>query len=392
MKKRICRFLPYLMLLCMLCPLAGAESKEDTTVFTQEMIDRSLTAVGNTERLHRAIDKARSGENVTIAYLGGSITEGALAKPQATKCYAAVSAQLFAEKFMQDKSQLTYVNAGISGTPSLLGLTRLEQDVLSKKPDIVFVEFAVNDSTDVGSRIVYESMVRKLLNSETQPAVILIFTLMDSGYSAQEHMQQIGSHYALGMVSVRDAVQPQIDVGKMTWRDYSSDYAHPTTEGHAFIAELIGNYFDQAEKTAPAPYAVTDKYVFGKSWEGLVNILNGDPAIVSQGSFPFGAASCYSYRTGWVHAAGTEPLVMKVTGDRMTFAFKQEKTTACGTAEVWVDGKMTLKLPGYGPNAWGNVVTEKLMLGSRGEHTVELRMAEGDEGKRFTLLGVGLVP
>ncbi len=386
------KLLALLLAMLLLCTVAGAETKEENTVFTQEMIDRSLTAVGNTQRLHRAIDKARNGENVVIAYLGGSITEGALAKPQLTKCYACVSAQLFAEKYMPDAKQLTYVNAGISGTPSLLGITRLEQDVLSKRPDIVFVEFAVNDANDVGSRIVYESLVRKILNSETQPAVILIFTLLDSGYSCQPHMQQVGAQYDLGMISVRDAVQPQINAGKMTWRDYSSDYAHPTTEGHAFIADLIGNYFDHAEKTAPVPYTVPENYVFGKSWEGLTNILSGDAAIASVGSFPYGTASCYSYRSGWVHASGTEPLVLQVEGDRMTFAFKQEKTTACGTAEVWVDGKLVTKLAGYGPNAWGNVVTEKVMLGNRGPHTVELRMAEGDADKRFTLLGIGLVP
>ncbi len=388
------KLLALLLALMMLIPAAGAETKEENTVFTQEMIDRSLTAVGNTERLHRAIEKARNGENVTIAYLGGSITEGALAQPQATQCYAALSAQLFAKKYMPDPAQLTYVNAGISGTPSLLGITRLEKDVLSKKPDIVFVEFAVNDGTDAVSRIVYESLVRKLLNSETQPAVILIFTLMNTGYSAQDHMQQIGALYGTGMISVRDAVQPQIDAGLMAWSDYSADYTHPNNAGHAFIADLIGNYFDHAEKTAPTPNAVTDKYVFGKSWEGLFNIRKDDPAIVSEGSFPHGWAHCYSYSTGWVHPAGkvaNEPFVLHVTGDRMTFAVKQEKATDCGTAEVWVDGKMVKTLSCYGPNAWGNVVTEMVMLGSKGEHTVELRMAEGDEAKRFTLLDIGLV-
>ena len=47
----------------------------------------SLLSTGNNARLKNAIAKARNGEDVTLAYIGGSITEGALASPN-SKCYA----------------------------------------------------------------------------------------------------------------------------------------------------------------------------------------------------------------------------------------------------------------------------------------------------------------
>lgn len=379
---------------CLFIPgTALAEAEE--SVYTQEMIDRSLTAVGNTQRLHRAIDKARNGEPVRMVYLGGSITEGASAKPQQTRCYAYLSAQMFAEKFMPDTKQLLYYNAGISGTPSLLGITRLEQDVLSRQPDIVFVEFAVNDSNDVGSRGVYESLVRRLLNSETQPAVILIFTLLDSGYSCQPHMQQIGKHYDLGMISVKDAIRPQIDLGKMKWSDYSADYAHPNTEGHAFVAELIGNYFDKAAATEPTPWVMPEDVVYSKALENLHNVRSGDACIISEGSFPFGPVSCYSYKQGWRHLAargGNDPLTVELTCSQMTIAFKQENNKFCGKAEVVVDGVVKKTLSGNAANAWGNVVTERIDLGESAPHTIQLRMAEGDEDKNFNLLDIGYAP
>ena len=156
MNKFFSRLLTLALSGAMLFSTAAAEE----SVFTQEMVERSLTAVGNTQRLHRAIDKAQKGEAVSIVYLGGSITEGAAAQPRTTKCYAYLSAQLFAEKFMADPGKLQYHNAGISGTPSLLGITRCQQDVLAHQPDIVFVEFAVNDSTDPFGRMAYESLVR----------------------------------------------------------------------------------------------------------------------------------------------------------------------------------------------------------------------------------------
>lgn len=380
------------LLTVMLLPAFPALAED---VFTQAMVERSLTAVGNTERLHRAIDKARNGEDVTIVYLGGSITEGASAQPQATKCYAYLSAQLFAEKFMVSKSQLKYRNSGISGTPSLLGVTRCQQDVLAYSPDIVFVEYAVNDGSDAQSRMYYESLVRKLVESESQPAVILIFTLTNEGYSAQGNMQQIGKHYDLGMISVRDAIQPQIDLGKMKWSDYSADFAHPSTRGHAFIAELIGHYFDVAAQTPAEPYAIPEKNKYGAPLANLVNLQPGDAAIVSAGAFSYGSARCYTYQNGWRHlasAGGTEPMVLELTASHMTIAYKQEPNQRMGRIEVRVDGKLRTVLNGYSPSAWGNIQTEMIFLGAKKAHTVELRIYEEDQDKNFYILDVGYVP
>lgn len=394
--KRMTRMLA-LLCAALLIPAAGAsaESAASGTVFTREMIERSLLSTGNTERLHRAIDKARSGETVTIAYLGGSITEGALASPQATGCYASLSAQHFAERYMPDPSKLNYINAGISGTPSLLGITRLEADVLRHQPDIVFVEFAVNDSGDILSQGVYESLLRKLLCSDTEPAVILIFTVLSGGHSGQEYMAKLGAHYRLGMISVRDAIWPEIEAGRMAWSDYSSDNVHPNNAGHAFMADLIAHYFAEAEAVPPEAFSMPRIVRISNPLEMLENIRHGDPRIVTVGSFPVGAVSCYSYHMGWWHKGridGVEPMVLQLEGVTMTIAYKQMKDPGWGTAEVWVDGVRKLSLPGYDDGAWGNIQTQILSLGSRGMHTVEIRMAEGDEGKQFQLLDLTVVP
>lgn len=40
------------------------------------MLEKSLMQAGNPARLQRAIDRARQGEEVTVAFIGGSITQG----------------------------------------------------------------------------------------------------------------------------------------------------------------------------------------------------------------------------------------------------------------------------------------------------------------------------
>ena len=387
------KLLTLMALLCALLLPCLAQAEDE--IFTPQMLENSLVSVGNTQRVQAAIAKARAGEEVTIVYLGGSITEGALAQPQQTRCYAYLSAHAFAETYMPNPKLLKYVNAGISGTPSVLGITRLEQDVLRHEPDIVFVEFAVNDNNQMPYRIVYESMIRKLLADECQPAVVLIFTFMESGYSCQPHMQQVGSHYDLGMISVKDAIQPQITLGNITWRDYSSDYTHPNTAAHRFIAEMISNYFAKAEATPAEPWTMPETARYGKAWETLVNIGNEDERITSMGSFVWGPDRCYSYKMGFKHLAalgGNEPMVIEATCSRFTVAFKQEKDGNRGACEVWVDGRLVKTLPGRADNAWGNIITEIIELGvESAPHVIEFRMAEGDEGRNFTVLDIGIV-
>ncbi len=390
MKKLFSLLLAGSMLLGIALPAAMA----DASLFTDEMVQRSLLSIGNTERLHKAIEKAKNGEDVTLVYLGGSITEGASAVPQKTHCYAAKSANLFTEKFASDPEKVHFVNAGISGTPSKLGIVRLEQDVLSKTPDVVFIEFAVNDSNDKQSQMVYESLVRRLLQSETAPAVILIFTLLNTGYSCQPHMSKIGSYYDLGMISVKDALQPEFTAGRMSFSDYSKDYAHPTTEGHDFIARMIGHYFDQAAKTEAVPYTMPETPVIGNFCEKLVNIRRDSPQILLEGSFPASITPCYTYIRGWKHTAftQTEPMVLEVTGGPLFIVFRQENNAGTGKMQVWVDGVLKMTLNGNSSSAWGNPVTEIIGIGSPQEtHKIELKMAEGDEAKNFTLLDLAYV-
>lgn len=361
-------------------------------LFTSEMEQAGLVSIGNTQRIHKAIDKARAGEEVTVAFIGGSITEGALAVPQETGCYAALAAQHFAARFMPDAQQLRYINAGISGTPSLLGVTRSYDDVIAHAPDVVFVEFAVNDANDADAQMAYESLVRRLLESESQPAVVLIFTVLHNGYTAQPHMQKIGAHYDLGMISVSDAITPQLKAGNMKWEDYSSDYAHPNNEGHAFIARMIDRLYAAAADTPAQPHTIPQEPVCSADLARLVNLRKGDPAIVSEGSFPSAAGRCYTYNKGWRHwgnRGGSEPFVFTTNASVITLVNRQENNKKCGSAEVYVDGVLRTTLRGHDEKAWGYPVTQLLRIG-KGPHTIEIRMAEGDEDKDFILLDVGL--
>lgn len=116
---------------------------------------------GNDERILACMAKGLKGEPLTVAFLGGSITQGSLSSTPEL-CYAYLTYEWWKEQF--PKSEITYVNAGIGGTTSHLGTGRVDEEVLSHKPDFVIVEFSVNDAdTDVHFEETYEGLVRRIL-------------------------------------------------------------------------------------------------------------------------------------------------------------------------------------------------------------------------------------
>src|SRR5689334_16018215 len=79
--------------------------------------------------------KLEAGAEVRIGYLGGSITAQEGWRPKTLAHFQKT----------YPKAKITQINAAIGGTGSDLGVFRVRQDVLEKKPDLLFVEFAVND-------------------------------------------------------------------------------------------------------------------------------------------------------------------------------------------------------------------------------------------------------
>lgn len=133
-----------------------------------------------------------------------------------------------------------YVNAGLSGTPSKLGILRLDRDVLAYEPDICFIEFAVNDGTETDYQNAYESIVRTLLQKNITP--VLLFSVTENDHSAQDYMKQIGEFYHLPMISYCDALRYLFANNRMTWKDFSDDQSHPNDEGHKLVASMVDYY------------------------------------------------------------------------------------------------------------------------------------------------------
>lgn len=382
------------------------------------MIERSCMQTGNLYRMKKAIAKAKAGEDVTVAYIGGSITQGAGAKPIGTASYAYLSYQAFKKRFGKgDGSNVHFVKAGVGGTPSELGLTRYEDDVLRKgavAPDVLIIEFAVNDAGDETNGVCYESLALKAMEGPGNPAVILLFSVFQDDYNLQDNLSRVGYHYDLPMVSIKNAVTPQFyeDTPVITKRQFFYDLYHPSNEGHVIMADCLDNFWRLAEE-GDAPETdvdLTKDGVIGNRYRALTAFGKEDAMehvkTLSTGSFTGTdtALQCveqddHAYVTPefpdhWMYEGNctTEEMknfTMTICCKDLLLVYKDSGDQAFGTVEVLVDGNVTHTV---NPLEVGwNHCNAVIVYNSEqvAEHQVEIRMKAGEEAKKFTVLGFG---
>lgn len=356
---------------------------------TEDMIRRAVVNPGNTARLADAMKRAQAGEKITIGTIGGSITQGTAASTTDER-YANRALQWWAKTF--PKAQLDFVNAGIGATDSYIGVHRVDADLLSKKPDVVIVEFSVNDTDAALNLQTYDSLVRKILQAENHPAVILLFTTQEDGTSLQDTHMQIGSAYNLPMISYKNAVLPEIEAGKFTWKDISPDNIHPNSVGHGIIGELLWSYFnsvyakldqiDTSELTFTATPVTKDLYAKGQLLDSKTltpKTMQGFEQAEVSNQFP----------NDWTTKEGGE-LTFEVTGSSIGVLYYKTVDGKSGQYCVYVDDRLIQVLDGDFTGGWGNYAQAQQVYTSDtpSTHTVTIKQLEGTDLTQFTVLGL----
>lgn len=384
-------------------PNAGESGGENEDWYGR-MQKAAILSTGTNGRLEKALNKMKAGEKVTVAFLGGSITEGAGAA-DFSESYADLFAAGLKENYPE--ADISCVNAGLGGTGSDLGMMRYERDVTENAgaPDILILEFAVNDYQEPTGGRAYESLIRTVLKEENAPAVILLFSVFQTKWNLQEEYIPMGEWYGLPMVSIKDAIEQPYADGNLTDKEFFADEYHPTSYGHAIMADCLQELISQAESKQGgiSLEAVPARSLTSADFTGmeLVTAGNTEGVSVSPGSFSgtdtqvqaFGRSGRPAFGDNWMHTGenGNEVFRAEFTCRNILLSYKTFSSEEYGRALVYVDGELAAELNGYSRGGWNNSNTALVLDGTEnGSHVLEIRMAEGDENKKFTLLGIGI--
>ncbi|HEX2951919.1 MAG TPA: SGNH/GDSL hydrolase family protein [Armatimonadota bacterium] len=205
-------------------------------------------------------DKLRQGKHVTVAYLGGSITWGATATDPLKTSYRALTTSYLEN--MYPNAHIKAIDAAIGGTGSLLGVFRMDRDVLPYHPDLTFVEFAVNDGNEPTAQETMEGIIRKLQRSNPHMAIVVLLVGAGWNYgmtpSAAKH-EALARHYGLPVINVGNAVMAKLVQG-LDSHTILTDGTHPNDNGYRLYSSIVTNELNRlialkgtAVTSIPAP-------------------------------------------------------------------------------------------------------------------------------------------
>lgn len=345
------------------------------------------------QKLTNVLKEAEKRGKLKIGFLGGSITQGC--NPTLPEnAYVERVTRWFKERF--PNVEVEKINAGVGATGSLIGVHRVERDIIAHKPDLVFVEFAANDvqGEGVDTSISYESLIRKLRLKLPQAALVEIFMTLETRESAQEEEMKIAEHYKIPYVSYHDEIFSKIDAGEYTWEDIETDEVHPNDRGHGIVADLIKDLMEAALKEeidASYKEEVPETTVFDVPYlEGHL-IEMQDLQITYEKGFEKTEETYRTINTGCkaIEEAAEHVLCCEVEGKNVFLLYTKGIEKDRATIQIKVNGQELAPLDTSFEGGWGNYPeTYPLLLGdTKTKVTIEITMNEADSNKKLNLLG-----
>ena len=273
---------------------AGELSAAEKPVYQQVKAEevRAREGIGN------VMAKIRAGQEITVAYLGGSITAMNGWRNKTTDWLKAT----------YPKATFKEVHAAIGGTGSDLGVFRLGRDVLEHHPDLLFVEFATNDGGTPPEQIwrSMEGIVRQTWKQDPLTDIVFTYTITTAFTNdyvnglcnrSASAMEQLADHYGIPSINFGIRVAQLLKENKLIMdakvietavpkespdrdkriRDmiaadkrmlFANDGVHPRDEGHElYKAAMIAGLTQMKDMPAADHKARLAKAFVADNWE-----------------------------------------------------------------------------------------------------------------------------
>jgi lysophospholipase L1-like esterase len=189
---------------------------------------------------------------INLVFHGHSVPAGFFKTPEIRTfdAYPLVSLRLI--KTHYPFAQLNAINTSIGGEASVSGAARFQRDVLSHRPDVVFIDYALNDR-GLGlarARQAWEKMIEQALAAKIKVVLLTptpdwTINFNDPNNPLEQHSRQIralAAKYNVALVDSWAAFCDRVRKGENV-RSYLSQINHPNERGHLVVAELIAKWF-----------------------------------------------------------------------------------------------------------------------------------------------------
>ena len=387
-----------------------------------------LKARATRDGIGHVMAKIRAGKEVGVAYLGGSITQ--------MNGWRRLTQEWLAKRYPQAKFR--EINAAIGGTGSDLGVYRVGKDVIARRPDLVFVEFATNDSPKdpEGTLRNFDGIVRQIWANDPETDIVFVYTVTATSVKhyldgrrqpTAEAMERLAQHYGIPSVDWGVEVARQCRAGKLIMsmgeaytavapdvknRDaaatemmkregktlFAKDGVHPALPGHMIYSAELSELWKAMEGVPPVDHRIKgatacfspkmerakivpiDRSMLDDGWEPLEKLTlgNWDESLDGkQDQVPI-----FSSRAGKLWKAARAGAELKFRFHGSSCAIYDLLGPGCGIAEVTVDGKRLRDVSRFdGYSSYYRLGSFKVFDGEEGLHEVKIVRAAKSPAK-----------
>ncbi len=316
-----------------------------------------------------------------VSFMGGSVTSGM----GSSRVKGGFRTRLI--DFLKEEcpsALFSEVSSTLGGNGSQYGVYITEQMIASTKPDLVFIEYAVNNAYD-GVKDAdklwnhYETMIHTIRKANPYADIILVY-VSDSGEVAKDIipiLEQIADKYQLASVNLHQAIKDSISNGGYKWDYYyGSDPVHPNDTGYDLMAEVLFGAVQYGLTTTPYTYAKLPLPAAKGALQSAAKAVAATSCTIPTG---WAKSSKFSYGvdlfSGCIQTTETgKTLTVKFKGTH--FGVLVDFAADAGMLEYSIDGGAYQQLNCYldYQNPKARMLLENV---ANTEHTITMRLASG---------------
>jgi acyl-CoA thioesterase-1 len=195
----------------------------------------------------RTLDDLKNGCDVTIVAFGDSITAGYAVR----RGFPSFWKEMLVRKHPDAKVEM--INSGVSGDTTMDGLARLDWSVLSYEPDLVTVNFGINDCVLRLDLAEFEmnlvEMIRRIRSGPGSEMLLLSSQPLETPpydrlvLDYYQAIERVAKEMDVGFVDVYGAWMERVRQGTPLGSLVLSGLDHPNEAGYRIIAEELMKLF-----------------------------------------------------------------------------------------------------------------------------------------------------
>lgn len=219
---------------------------------------------------------------INIVFHGHSVPAGYFQTPEVKTLDAYPQLVFHQIKEQYPFAVINVITTSIGGEHAEDGAKRFKKEVLNHRPDVLFIDYALNDrliglqrSEKAWRKMIEEALAQHIKVILFTPTPDIIENILDKNTPLSKHsrmIRKLAEEYQIGLVDSYQLFEKLSEQGEDI-KTYMSQNNHPNESGHKLVANEILKYFTKSatlsdENLADKPW-VTTGGVKNEEWHGF---------------------------------------------------------------------------------------------------------------------------